>query len=196
MEDDEASSIDTEPDHLARLAATGDRAAVEAFLRAISPPVVRFCRSKLIGSSGTQTADDVAQEVLMAVCESLPRFRLDGSSVMAFVFGIARYKLVDAFRASGRDRSTPSESVPDTADLDPGPEFAAILSTETARLKLALAQLPEHHREVLVMRVALGYSAAEVARILGTTPGAVRVTQHRVLVKLRALLAEQATPED
>jgi RNA polymerase sigma-70 factor (ECF subfamily) len=35
----------------------------------------------------------------------------------------------------------------------------------------------------------MGYSAEETARMIGSTPGAIRVTQHRAMVKLRALLA-------
>lgn len=198
MQDDDGSSGDdrhdegAELERLARLAGAEDRAALEEFLRRIKGPVVRYCRSKLIGSTGTLTADDVAQEVLMAVCEALPRYRPDGSSVMAFVFGIARFKLVDAFRAAGRNHSVPSDSLPENADPDPGPELAAVLSTEVVRQERVQGRAQPHHREVLGLRVAMGYSGAEVATLLGTTPGAVRVTQHRALAKLRSILAESA----
>ncbi|QJY45021.1 sigma-70 family RNA polymerase sigma factor [Pseudonocardia broussonetiae] len=186
---------DLELEDLARLAGAGDRAALDQFLRRIRSPVIRFCRSKLLGSIGAQGPDDVAQEVLLAVCEALPRFRPDGSSVMAFVFGIARFKLVDAFRAGGRDRSVPSDALPEAADDDPGTEHAAVLSTEIVRLRLAMDQLLPHHREVIGLRVAMGYSGAEVAALLGTTPGAVRVTQHRAMARLRVLLADAAVED-
>lgn len=204
MQDDREGSDDDERnraerdaglERLARRAGAGDRAALETFLREIHAPVVRYCRTKLIGSTGSLTADDVAQEVLFALCAALPRYRPEGSAVMAFVFGIARKKVVDAFRVGGRDRSTTTDTMPESADPDPGPELAAVLSTETVRLKQALALLPDHHREIIVLRIALSYSAEEVARILGSTPGAVRVTQHRALAKLRALLAEPARPD-
>lgn len=195
-DDDDERSEDESLEQLARRAAAGDRPALEAFLRAVHAPVVRFCRAKLIGSSGVLTADDVAQEVLYALCQALPRYRPDGSAVMAFVFGIARYKIVDAFRAAGRDRSTVSDALPDSSDPDPGPEFAAVLATETGRLKLALARLPDNHREIIVLRVALGYSAEEVARILGSSPGAVRVTQHRAMKRLRAMLVDTVRSDD
>jgi RNA polymerase sigma-70 factor (ECF subfamily) len=196
QDDVDSSDADAELERLARLAGAGDRAALEEFLRRIKGPVVRYCRSKLVGSTGTHTADDVAQEVLLAVCEALPRYRPDGSSVMAFVFGIARFKLVDAFRASGRNHSVPTDSLPEKLDPEPGPELAAVLSTEVVRLRAALQMLLPHHREVLGLRVAMGYSGAEVATLLGTTPGAVRVTQHRALVKLRGILADLSAPED
>ncbi|WP_300009113.1 sigma-70 family RNA polymerase sigma factor [Pseudonocardia sp.] len=196
MHDPDGSGDEHGPDHhdgalerLARLAATGDTAALRTFLSEIHPPVVRFCRGKLAGSTGILTADDVVQDVMLAVCDALPRFRPEGA-IMAFVIGIARFKIVDAFRASGRDQSTPSESMPERPDTDPGPELAAVLATEVVRLKAALALLPDHHREVIVLRVALRYTADEVAGMLDTTAGAVRVTQHRALARLRTLLSD------
>ena len=179
---------------LAVAARTEDPRAVDAFLRAIEGPVLRYCRTKLsVGSR--HTAHDVAQDVLYAVCDALPHYQSGDGSVMAFVMRIARFKVVDAFRASGRDRSIPVGVVPDRPDPDGGPEVAAVLATEADRLRGALGHLAEHHREVVVLRIALGYSAEEVAQQLGTTAGAVRVTQHRALAKLRVLLADPVSEE-
>jgi RNA polymerase sigma-70 factor (ECF subfamily) len=49
--------------------------------------------------------------------------------------------------------------------------------------------LPDRERETLVLRVALGLSAAETAQAVQSTPGAVRVLQHRALARLRGALA-------
>lgn len=180
---------------LAIAARAGDRRMLEQLLRAVHGAVVRYCRAKLLGrTGGQQTADDVAQEVLLALCEMLPRYNPD-ASVMAFVLGIARSKIADANRAQGRDWSLPVEAVPDRPDLGDGPELSAVLAAETERLKAALSRLPDNHREVLVLRIAMGYSAEEVARVLGSRPNAVRVTQHRALQKLRVLLGPAADSE-
>lgn len=177
---------------LARRAGGGDRAALDAFLRLVQPPVVRYCRSKLVGAHAALGPDDVAQEVLLAVCHALPRFRPEGqTSVMAFVFGIARKKVVDGYRYTGRDRSVARETLPDGADDAPGPEAAAVLSTEVIRLRWALDQLLPQHREVLGLRVGLSYTAEEVGELIGSSAGAVRVTQHRALQKIRLLLADE-----
>ncbi len=188
----EASRRDDELDRLAVLAARGDEAALGELLRQIHPPVVRFCRAK-IGPRGVgqHTAEDIAQEVLIAVCAALKRFRPDETRWMAFVFGITRNKVADAFRSAGRDRSDPVEGVPDSVDVGNGPEIAAVLGTEVAELRELLEQLPELHRTVLVLRIALNYSAEETATVVGSTAGAVRVTQHRALGKLRVLIAER-----
>ncbi len=179
---------DQKLDLLAGEAAAGDRDATERLLAAIRIPVTRYCRARMGESIGLLTPDDVTQDVLLAVFKALPRYRPGETAAMAFVYGIARNKVVDAFRAAGRDRSDPSDSLPDTMSDLPGPEAAAVLGTEVGELRRLLDQLSEPHREVLVLRIALQLSAEETARIVGSTPGAVRVTQHRAMTKLRALL--------
>ena len=46
--------------------------------------------------------------------------------------------------------------------------------------------LPPRDREILILRVVVGMSAEETAEAVGSTPGAVRVAQHRALAKLKA----------
>jgi RNA polymerase sigma-70 factor (ECF subfamily) len=56
-----------------------------------------------------------------------------------------------------------------------------------------LAHLTARQREVLVLRLAVGMSAEETAEAVGSTPGAVRVTQHRGLMRLRQIIARGAS---
>ena len=49
----------------------------------------------------------------------------------------------------------------------------------------ALTKLKSEHRDVVVMRFIEGYSALEVAQLLGKTEGAIRTLQHRALERLR-----------
>lgn len=53
-----------------------------------------------------------------------------------------------------------------------------------------LTVLPRAQREILTLRVVRGLSAEETARMLGMTPGAVRLAQHKALNRLRAMLDE------
>jgi RNA polymerase sigma-70 factor (ECF subfamily) len=62
------------------------------------------------------------------------------------------------------------------------------LSEEMGRL---LDRLPEKQREIVVLRVVVGLSAEETAEAVGSTPGAVRVAQHRALVRLRTVLPDE-----
>ena len=111
------------------------------------------CRARMNGRTiGQQTPEDIAQEVLIAVCGALGRFRPAETRWMAFVYGIVRNKVIDAYRAAGRDRSEPMEELPDHIDDDDraGPEAAVLRSADRALLHELLAELPELHREVLV----------------------------------------------
>jgi hypothetical protein len=90
--------------------------------------------------------------------------------------GFASNKVVEAYRAAGRDRSVPTDVVPDEPDLDHGPDQAALHGGVVAELRQLLDQ---QHREILVLRVALGMTSMEIAAAVGSTSGAVRVTQHR-----------------
>jgi len=183
---------DAELNRLARLASGGDKGALELLLGRIRPTVVQYCRARIgPGMLGSQTAEDVAQDTLLAVYGALERWQPE-KRVMAFVYGIAGNKVVDAYRAAGRDRSVPTEVVPDEPDFDHGPEQAAMHGSLVADLRKLLDQLPEQHREILVLRVALGMSAVETAATVGSTSGAVRVTQHRALAKLRELVERRS----
>ena len=53
------------------------------------------------------SADDVAQEVCVAVVSALGSYQPAGLSFRAFVYGIAAHKVADAFRAIARNRTEP-----------------------------------------------------------------------------------------
>lgn len=188
------AEADLELNALAAQAGSGDAGALDELLRRIRGPVVRSCRARMSGRAvAGQTPEDVAQEVLTAVCGALHRYRAGETPWMAFVHGIARNKVNDVFRAAQRDHSDPVEQVPDRVDDDEfGPEMSALRQFTRELVAGLLGQLNEQQREVLVLRVALGHSAEETARMIGSTAGAVRVSQHRALARLRTLLAARA----
>ncbi|PZS34650.1 MAG: RNA polymerase sigma factor ShbA [Pseudonocardiales bacterium] len=180
----------SEPDlsALAARAAAGDAAAADALLSRVRPLVLRYCRARLgRGGGGSYgTADDVAQEVCLAMLTALPRYRDVGRPFAAFIFGIAAHKVSDAHRSVARDPSLLAEDLPDRPDQAAGPEAAAIATADAQAARALLATLPPQQREVLVLRVAVGFSAEETGSALGMSPGAVRVAQHRALAKLRS----------
>ncbi|AZI58648.1 sigma-70 family RNA polymerase sigma factor [Nakamurella antarctica] len=171
----------------------GDTGALGELLARIHPMVVRYCRSRLSdGHRSLSTADDVAQEVCMAVLTALPKYRREGRPFLAFVYGIAGNKVVDAHRSASRSRSHPVAEVPDVVSEDADPEELAMKGAVTTRMLQLLDQLPSNQREILSLRIGAGLTAEETAEALSTTPGAVRVAQHRALAKLRSILEADA----
>jgi len=173
-------------------AARGQPAAIESLLEHIRPMIVRYCRARLGRVAGHyHVADDVAQEVCIAVLSALPRYRDMGRPFASFVFGIASHKVADAVRSAAR-LAVPTEDLPDGPDEQPGPEETVVAYLEAQRARALLAQLPGHLRELVILRVVTGLSAEETGNVLGMTAGAVRVAQHRALARLRALAIDES----
>jgi RNA polymerase sigma-70 factor (ECF subfamily) len=170
-------------------AMAGDRDALGEVLETIRPIVVRYCRARvgLMERSGL-SAEDVAQEVCLAAVMALPRYRDRGRPFLAFVYGIAAHKVADAYRAAGRDLAYPTDSMPEHRSAEPDPEQAALEADSVTRMSELLEILPDKQREILILRVVVGLSAEETAEAVGSTPGAVRVAQHRALARLKSAI--------
>jgi RNA polymerase sigma-70 factor (ECF subfamily) len=168
-------------------AVAGSRDALREVVEIIRPIVIRYVRARVGAAERVGlSADDVAQEVCLAAIQALPRYQDQGRPFLAFVYGIASHKVADAHRAAGRNRAEPTEVVPERLSMDAGPEQMVIQSDSAARMTKLLSVLPEKQREILTLRIVVGMSAEETAEAVGSTPGAVRVAQHRALARLKA----------
>lgn len=181
-----------ELDELVVAAVRGERHALDRVLRIVRPLAVNYCRAR-IGSQerSNASADDVAQEVCYAVIKALPSYRDQGHPFRAFVYGIAAHKVADARRFAARNKSEPMSELPDQMDVSHGPEQLAMNGALTEQMSKWLEVLPAQQREIVVLRVVAGLSAEETALAVGSTPGAVRVAQHRALQRLRMSMSPE-----
>ena len=171
-------------------AVAGDRAATDRLLALVQPLVLRYCRGRIGRQERSfAAADDVAQEVCLAVFTSLSTYVDQGRPFLAFVYGIAAHKVADAHRATGRNRIDPMADPPEEPTLEAGPEQRLLRSELSAQLADLMQVLTASQREILTLRIVVGLSAAETAEAVGSTPGAVRVAQHRALTHLRTAAA-------
>ena len=168
-------------------AVDGSRRALQEVLRIIHPQVLRYCRAR-IGGGRQPTAEDVAQEICLAVATSIGSYEDKGRPFMAYVYGIAFNKVTDAHRAMGRDKSTPTEEIPEDSANEATPEEWALEADGSNRMRALLDMLSDKAKNIVILRVFNGLSAEETAEIVGSTPGAVRVAQHRALAQLRKTL--------
>lgn len=174
---------------LAAAAITGDMLARDQLLDTVYSLALRYTRRRL-GHRETSigSADDVAQEICLAVVAALPTYVVRGQSFRAFIYSIAAHKVTDAFRAVGRNRSEPVAEVPDTQTASDSAE-RRILGAETIEeLDRLLNSLTPRQREVLVRRTVIDMSVKDTAEAVGTTPGSVRVTHYNALRRLRGIL--------
>lgn len=174
------------------VAALDDDDVMEELMSRVRDVSRRYCRARLTSyAGGGQLSDDVVQEICLAVFKALPGFRHTGVPFEAFVYSIGSRKVADAQRGAIRSPLVLVADVPDEADPALSPEQNAIRRSESAEMLHLLDLLPDKLREVLVLRVAMGLTAERVGATLGMSAGAVRVTQHRGLERLRALVRER-----
>lgn len=172
-------------DTLAR-AQAGDEAAFACLFRDVHPVLLRYLR--VIAPE----AEDVAGDTWLQVVAGLAGFRGEEQAFRAWLFTIARHRAVDAGRSRSRRSDVPL-AVTETLEQPMAPDAAelALEAISTRSVVALIKTLPRDHAEIIMLRVVAGLEAADVARIVGKTPGAVRVTAHRALRRL-AELAERA----
>jgi RNA polymerase sigma factor (sigma-70 family) len=75
--------------------------------------------------------------------------------------------------------------------MQPSAEAVALLADDSRAVVLALRQLPERHRQVLVLRFWGGLSEREIAAALGIAPGTVKSSASRGIASLERLLEDR-----
>ncbi len=158
----------------------GDGAAFARFLHAVTPTLRAVIRRRGDGLPPDQH-EDVLQEVLLAIHLKRQTWRRD-APVRPWLYALARYKVVDAFRRRGASVNLPIE---DFADVLPEEEGPAPLSGRDAE---AMLRLIDTRSAMLVRAVALdGKTAEEAGETVGMTAGAARVALHRAMRQLSGL---------
>jgi RNA polymerase sigma-70 factor (ECF subfamily) len=167
-------------DELIAAAKRGDRDAWELLYHVHAKPLFGFLMMRL---SHADDAAEALSETFLRGIERFGSFRGGPESVKAWFFTVARNVSIDRLRA--RKRVFMQSEIADTIDLT-NPEFdeRMIALQDRTDLGLALATLPADDREVLWLRIGQGLSSADVARIVGKRPGAVRMQQMRALQAL------------
>ena len=161
----------------------GDETAFACLFRDVQPALLRYLHVI------TPEAEDVAGETWLQVVKGLPGFRGGEEAFRAWLFTIARHRAVDAGRSRSRRSDVPLAVTDEVTGQPMAPDAAelALEAISTRSVVALIKTLPREHAEIIMLRVVAGLEAADVARIVGKTPGAVRVTAHRALRRLAEL---------
>lgn len=161
----------------------GDGAAHAELLKRLAPRFRAFFAARL-GDGAAGHAEDLVQETLIAVHTRRDSYDR-GQPLTPWVYAIARYKLIDHFRRGKRGgTSVPIDDVEglfakETADAGaPARDVAALL-----------AELPERQAAAIRLTKLDGLSVREAAAQTGMSEGALKVSVHRGIRKLAALVA-------
>ncbi len=140
-------------------------------------------------------ADDLAQDAYEATWLSIGKLRGTGngdpldpklsSDVKAFVFGVGYNYLLMYYRKNQRiaSRTADIENAMTVADPLPDPEKIAVTKDYLFQL-WSTAEMTEEQAMVVYLYGVIGYSAPEIAEIIGKTSGTVRGLLHRARVRL------------
>lgn len=164
----------------------GDTRAAEALVRRYHGPLMGYLL-RLGGQPAV--AEELHQQTWLSVLEHAARFKpTEGATFKSWLFRIATNKANDLWRRRKReptgDAALEMTAAPVTEDLTQAAE-------EAARLRAAIANLPEAQRQVLVMRYYGGLKFNEIAEALGCPLNTALGRMHKAMIRLKAMLEEE-----
>lgn len=172
-------------DDLLRGMLSGDEEAFASLYRRYQGSIYRFA---LQMSGSTAAAEDITQEVFLALIRQAGRYDVARGSLASYLYGMARNQILRNLRQNRPhvplDDNT--EKIPALTDLT-----ADLVRSETVHsMRRALLSLPDHYREALVLCDLHAMSYQEAASVIGCSVGTIRSR----LSRGRALLGEKVRP--
>jgi len=134
-------------------------------------------------------AEDLTQQVFLKAWQAIGRYKKTASPFLAWLMTISHNLVVDFYRTRKDKAYLDVELVVDNST--PSPERVAEARFQQQQLRRAILQLPSDQQQVVMLRFVEGFRNPEVASLLGKSEGAIRVTLHRALVKLRHILEKE-----
>lgn len=168
----------------------GDRAAIDQLLRQHERNVYRF-GLRMCGDE--EAAKEVLQETLLAAFQQLGSFRGD-ARISTWLYSIAR-SFCSRYHRRGRSvdvreaASRPDEHADEIEAGSPTPHESTEQAQMAELVATAIGLLPEHYREVVVLRDVEGLTADEAAGILSLEIPALKSRLHRGRQMLKQHLA-------
>lgn len=155
------------------------RTRFELIVRAYGPDLYRFC---LCLSRDAHLAEDLLQTALQRAWKARGALA-DERAAKKWLFTIVRNEFL---RHLDRRQL-------ETVDLHTAAELPSerALPDETWAMRQALAAMPLHFREPLVMQILGGFSVDELAQLAGSTSGAMMTRLSRARAHLRAVLEQE-----
>lgn len=171
-----------------RAAQEGEEWGFVFLYRLMNPPLLRYLYAHVGGQ-----AEDLASEVWLAVARASASFSGDEAGFRAWLFTIARRRVIQLWRERGRKPSLPV-APHELAELaGPGQVTEEAVDKLSAREVAALVTrlLPAAQAEVVLLRVVAGLDVTQVAELLGKRAGTVRVLQHKALRRLATIFSSE-----
>jgi RNA polymerase sigma-70 factor (ECF subfamily) len=171
--------------NLINAAKHGDSIAFGALYSHYLPQIYRFIYLKL---SDKSEAEDLTHEVFLSAWRTLPSYKHRGFPLSSWLYQIARNRIIDHFRTKKINYSI-EEVGEDHFSLDTvSTDDLLDANLNLEKIKEAMKALPEEAQTVLILRYVEDMPPKEIAEVLEKSEGAVRLMQHRALLRLKKLL--------
>ena len=168
-----------------RRIATGDRVALRTVYRLTSAKLFGICL-RILGEQGD--AEDVLQEVYVAVWQKAASFNPARASPMTWLIAIARNRAIHRLRASGQNRHLePIDAADGIGDERPDAD-QALEAVKDARLYDCLGTLTKHERAALRAAFFDGNTYEELAKRADVPLDTIKTRIRRALIKLKPCL--------
>ena len=129
-------------------------------------------------------AEDLVQEIFLAMFHALPKFRQE-AQFSTWFYRIAQNQVSQYFRRRFHNPAQRDLSeVEDMLDSSQSPPSLLSQDEEMTRLRHAILELPDIYRKAFLLRVSEGFSYREIAEILDCAPGTVdsRISRARSIL--------------
>ena len=144
-------------------------------------------------------AEDLTQDVFVKVMEAIARFEQRGISFSAWVFKIARNKIVDGYRRQNTRSKHEENATTSASKIDSLPSINLADYVEKRdtlqRIFDAVEKFTPLQRDVFRLRFIGGLSLADTAQVLETTVKRVKTRQSRAIAKLRRMINPNSSNE-
>ncbi len=166
----------------------GDRAAKGELLERLRPRLILWVTARLSAELRAKTEpEDVVQEILLAVHRDFDSVAdRDEKAFQRWLFTVAENRIRDLADHFGALKRRPPDPLPFS---ETSPSTAAIKSELAHKLRKALANLSEPHRQVIQMRRFEEREVAEIAKLMDRTENAVRILYCRAIAELKKEMA-------
>jgi len=158
----------------------GNRRAYHALLRLCAERLRAYFRRRLVGREAD--VEDLVQETLIAIHSKRATYD-PGLPFTAWLHGIARYRLIDLLRRSGRRSALSLDDAFEPVEESRVDAILAELDVESLLASLS----PKQAAAIRLTRID-GYSVREAAAMSGQSEPAVKVNVHRGLARLAAAI--------
>jgi RNA polymerase sigma-70 factor, ECF subfamily len=164
------------------------RGASEAVLtRTIDTALPRIFGYILVRVDGNRAvAEDLTQETMIALAKALARPDMTIADPIAWLFGIARHKVVDHYRSRGALLADPAEL---ESVVDPVQDMDKVLDRD--ELTAYLSQIPPQQRLALLLHYGDGLGLEEIGGLIGKSPHAIESLLARGRKSMRRIAAEE-----